>query len=111
MKIKAGVDIFKLHQTVKDALPVIEAVRLSALKAAQAKPLVITSGAEGQPGDGIHSKASLHYQGLAVDIRIRDFVWCLMEILKKRLGTGWDVVEEGDHIHIERDPKKTPLAK
>ena len=105
MKTKASVDLFKLHQVVKDALPVIEAVRLSALRATQAKPLVVTSGAEGQLGDGIHRKDSLHYQGLAVDIRIRDYVWCLIEMLKKRLGVGWDVVEEGDHIHIERDPK------
>ena len=109
MKTKADVDLFKLQQVVKDALLAIEAVRLAALKATQAKPLVITSGAEGEVGDRRHRPNSLHYEGLAIDIRVRDYVWCLIEMLKTRLGVGWDIVEEGDHIHIERDPKKKPI--
>ena len=32
-----------------------------------------------------------------------------VELLKLRLGPGWDVVVESDHLHVERDPKKKPL--
>ena len=60
--------------------------------------------------DGKHSARSLHYAGLAVDIRIwalkkdTDKARCISE-LKAALGTDYDVILESDHIHIEHDPK------
>ena len=53
--------------------------------------------------DGNHSAGSLHYDGLAFDIRpvqgIDD------DLVRGALGPGWDVVNEGTHIHCEFDPK------
>jgi hypothetical protein len=60
--------------------------------------------------DGKHKAGSKHYDGLAFDAR----TWKLkaenkeaevVAVLKKRLGPDYDVVLEGDHIHIEHDPK------
>jgi len=60
--------------------------------------------------DGEHSKDSLHYVGLAVDVRIWDLVtkvdqeeMCIR--LRKALGKESDVVLESTHIHVEFDPK------
>lgn len=60
--------------------------------------------------DGKHSARSLHYVGLAMDVRIwglkedADKVQAISE-LRDALGKDYDVVLEGDHIHIEYDPK------
>ena len=59
--------------------------------------------------DGKHSRASLHYTGNAVDLRI----WNIPENRRKELvaklslalGAEYDVVLEKDHIHIEYQPK------
>lgn len=59
--------------------------------------------------DSVHSKNSLHYSGNAVDLRssiytageIETFIQRLKTIFDKR----YDIVFEGDHIHIEYDPK------
>lgn len=51
--------------------------------------------------DGNHSDGSLHYDGLAFDIRKGIEIYRI----KLALGGGWDVVEEVDHIHCEYDPK------
>lgn len=75
--------------------------------------LVITSGAEGYPGDGVHSKGSLHYpqntpsgEGEAIDLRI----WGVNADkaayrLSVALGDRFDVVREKTHIHCEHDPE------
>jgi hypothetical protein len=71
---------------------------------------VITSGAEGKRGDGIHGLNSAHYPennsdgyGRAIDLRIRDVdaatqqkyvEWLAQNGFK---GIGW----EGDHIHAQ----------
>ena len=69
---------------------------------------VITSGVEGR-----HKSGSKHYDGLAIDMRSREFnggsmgaecaVFC--EELRRDLGLDYDVVQEGNHIHIEYDTK------
>jgi len=67
--------------------------------------LVVTSAR-----DGKHMKKSLHYMGLALDLRIRDFAKHEAKIaakfLQRRLGRHYDVVLESDHIHVEYDPKE-----
>lgn len=59
--------------------------------------------------DGTHKEGSLHYKGLAADLRTRHLkvndVAVVVRGVKDALGKGWDVVLEGDHIHIEYDPK------
>jgi hypothetical protein len=65
--------------------------------------LVITAGT-----DGKHMVGSLHYKGMALDIRTRNIVGNEVEVLaelKTALGPAFDVVLEGDHIHLEYDPK------
>ena len=56
--------------------------------------------------DGLHGLGSLHYEGLAFDIRypLKEIEGLIDEI-KKELGPDFDVVPEGDHIHLEYDPK------
>ena len=57
--------------------------------------------------DGKHGVKSLHYKGLAIDIRTRDMkkpVDCYKRI-KDKLDKDFDVVLEKTHIHIEYDPK------
>ena len=69
---------------------------------------VVTSGT-----DGKHGKKSLHGKGMAIDLRTRDFANAgdavgAAKALANELnssGTGYDVVYEGDHIHVEYDPK------
>lgn len=65
---------------------------------------VLTSGT-----DGTHSPTSLHPTGNAVDIRTRGqarvlWVGTLVPHLTFYLGNQFDVVLEGDHLHIEFDP-------
>lgn len=115
MHIKPGVNMEELDPILQNALPTIEACRLEALEICQRAEMVVTSGAEGYPGDGVHSFRSWHYlqncprrKGLAVDIR-EDFADVFAALLRQRLGLGWDVVSERDHMHIERDPRKRPL--
>lgn len=58
--------------------------------------------------NGTHSSGSLHYSGNAVDLRIRDLFndqrQCVTERLRDALGSDYDVINEGDHIHVEYDP-------
>lgn len=59
--------------------------------------------------DGKHMKTSLHYKGLAVDLRIRHLSKANQGIAAQRLrlmlGPEYDVVLEETHIHVEHDPK------
>lgn len=73
--------------------------RLDKLWIAHGLTLVVTSGM-----DGKHMPGSLHYQGLAADIRFP-----LRDEIKAALGPDWDVVWEKDHVHVEYDPKQ-PLT-
>ena len=68
-------------------------------------PMTVTSCT-----DGKHGTSSKHYIGSAFDVRTRDLTQEKVEMaaadLKDRLGTEFDVVVEGDHIHTEHDPKQ-----
>lgn len=58
--------------------------------------------------DGQHSKTSLHYAGLACDLR----TWFLdnhvsfRNMLAEALGPDYDVILEPTHIHVEFQPKR-----
>lgn len=73
--------------------------------------LVVTSAS-----DGSHSPNSRHYIGFAWDIRLRDehdregepLSFDLIEPWISRLQQAlpdWDIIDEGDHLHMEYDPK------
>ena len=53
--------------------------------------------------DGNHLSGSLHYDGLAFDIRLSKHL--NFAVLRDILGDGFDIVFEATHIHIEYDPK------
>lgn len=62
--------------------------------------------------DGKHSANSLHYKGLAMDLRSRHIppggpngIEVVAERLRLHLGPEWDVVVEPDHLHVEMDVK------
>ena len=97
IKVKTGVDVRGLHLKMWEAvyliLPIFKRHKTA---------LVITSALDGE-----HSHGSLHYVGLAIDIRKRDLDFAtdvFYEILKA-LPDGYDVVNESTHFHIEWQPK------
>ena len=101
VRIKAGVVMWGLRPIMHYAVN-----RAAAVCASMGVDCVITSAREGTG----HSDNSLHYLGLAVDIRTRDlpaelreeFEFRVRNLLGKR---GFDVVLEKSHLHIEYDPK------
>mgnify|MGYP001571675376 CR=1 FL=1 len=59
--------------------------------------------------DGKHMEGSLHYTGQAADTRTRDISPAVVQLIvkntKEALGQDYDVVIEGDHVHLEWDQK------
>lgn len=59
--------------------------------------------------DGSHSRSSKHYSGNAFDFRTRHMgegqPAQVREALSIALAGDYDVVLEGNHIHVEYDPK------
>jgi len=53
--------------------------------------------------DGNHSPGSLHYDGLAFDVRKAEKITTYLMV--DALGPGFDIVDEGTHYHCEYDPK------
>ena len=99
MKIKDGANIQGLDMRMRPVLVNAERIWKDA-----GQELVVTSGLDGE-----HSAGSLHYYGLAVDLRTRYFSHVLViEVAKKLkncLGKVYDVVVKPTHIHVEYDPK------
>ncbi len=65
-------------------------------------PFIITSKQQ-----GTHINSSLHYEGLAIDIRSRDLTLDQIDIIDKWLMNDTQMVDwvwESDHLHIEYDP-------
>lgn len=98
VRVKDGV-VLELHPALVRVLPVIDALHL----ARYGKDVVITSGLEGP-----HKKGSLHFRGLAVDLRTRDYplsaARAFAQELRRGLGEDYNVVLEADHLHVEYDP-------
>ena len=72
--------------------------------------VVVTSG-----NDSMHMEGSLHYKNLALDFRTghswetplmsEEEAREIRDELKARLGVGFDVVLEKDHLHCEYDSR------
>jgi hypothetical protein len=101
MKLKDGVKLQGVQWQMFAA-----AVKVEDIYDRYGHELTITSGTDGQ-----HSAKSLHYKGLALDFRTRNVpATQLPKIereIKQALGPDFDVVFEGDHFHVEFDPKVT----
>ena len=58
--------------------------------------------------EGTHSPGSLHYIGCAIDTRYPKSCEDRQELaqrIRSALGKDFDVVVEGNHLHVEYDPK------
>jgi hypothetical protein len=77
---------------------------------AQAIPVHVTSIDDPAPG---RVPNTFHGKSLAVDVNLVDTVdprrAALADWLVMRLPAGFDVILEGDHIHVEADPKRALL--
>lgn len=101
MKVKdESVNIWGLEREMRPAMREVENVWNH-----NGHEAVITSAR-----DGMHSAGSLHYYGLAIDVRNKYFT----ETEKKKVFAeihdilyplGFDVIEHTTHIHIEFDKK------
>jgi len=101
MKIKEGAILAGLDLRMRPALIAAEEV----YKKHGRKEAVITAGL-----DGTHSAGSLHYYGLAIDLRISHEVAFSEEEVKQvvadlqaALGMSFDVIPHATHIHVEYD--------
>jgi hypothetical protein len=76
-------------------------------------PCVLTSAEDSSE----HMPSSYHYKGLAVDIRLPSKYLdtpgiddVIVNSIHNSLGKEYDVVLESTHIHIEYDPKPSPIT-
>ena len=98
MKIKNGANIQGINIKVRPIL-----IAADRIWQKYGQELVVTSGM-----DSTHSAGSLHYYGLALDLRTRYFdnntKKKVVEELREILGCDYDVILHPSHIHVEYDP-------
>lgn len=106
MIFKSGVEL-KIQPFMASALPSID---LAHHDVEIDRLAVVTSA-----NDSKHMLGSLHYTGLAVDLRTRDLaepvILRLTAALRRRLNGDenknhpFQIVKEVDHVHVEYQPK------
>lgn len=104
MKIKDKSVRVDFHQSIWAALFQLDLISMQLT----GKQIVITSGSEEGTKHGI---TSLHYAGCAVDIRSKHYteaqVAQIIAKFKSDFNTpDFDIIYEGNHIHIEYQPKR-----
>jgi hypothetical protein len=103
---------------MKIATELSSAVRVHGLKPELLLALTIADGVYQRQGveleitsivDGKHSRGSLHYVGMAADLRTRTLpagtAPLVARQLRAALGDDYDVVLEDTHLHVEFQPK------
>ena len=97
MKLKEGAILAGLNTKMRPVLIAAEHIWKD-----HGQELVVTSGL-----DGCHSAGSLHYYGLALDLRTRYFSKekkaLVAAALNRSLSSAYDVVVHPTHIHVEYD--------
>ncbi len=101
-RIKPGVNISGLRPEILLAWDIVDQI----YELHDIKYCWMTSGL-----DSNHSWGSLHFSGLAIDIRIHNIPSnidrkAIVSIIKDYIGNQYDVILESDHIHIEFQPKE-----
>lgn len=103
LKIKSGPGAARIHSLQPPMI--LAAIIAERIFDKYGYDAVITSGI-----DGKHMPGSLHYVGFAFDLRSniipKDQQEPVRADLKSCLGDDYDVVVEGDHYHVEFQPKK-----
>lgn len=97
MKLKPGVNLKDVNWRMFFAAIVAEEIYHK-----YGAELVITSA-----NDGKHRPDSLHYRGLALDLRTWQISGREQQVaneLQQVLGDDFDVIAEANHIHVELDP-------
>jgi hypothetical protein len=60
--------------------------------------------------DGVHSRGSIHYVGMAFDLRTSNLraesIPLIVKAIKDQIGMDFDVLDEKDHVHVEFQPKE-----
>ena len=97
IKVKEGVDLRGLHLKMWELIYLIEPIFKQ-----KNVDLVITSALEGN-----HSYGSLHYAGLAIDVRKRDLPLAdeVFNLILDIMPKAYDAVNESTHFHFEYQPK------
>ena len=110
IKFKEGVDVTGIKKETITAMVIVADCYYRYFGLSFGRDLVVTSVT-----DGKHKENSLHYQGLAFDIRTwttdtsgiqmhKPTKLSLANSIADALGDDYDVVVEKTHIHIEYDP-------
>ena len=99
MQIKHDVKLAGIHPEI-----VIAAMVVNEMCREYGVEFVITCAKE-----GTHRKGSKHFVGQAIDVRTRDMALhnrkAFATSIAKAVGPEFDVVLEGNHLHIEFDPE------
>lgn len=102
MRYKNGVIVYNMHPRIEEILQ-DDGCLDQYFREKLGRDCWITSGRGGQ-----HMDLSLHWKGRAIDIRTWGFNdaqgrQAALDI-SELIGPDFDVIYEGDHIHIEYDP-------
>lgn len=100
MRLKPGIKIAGVRPEIVLALTIAAGVYREVADI----ELVVTEVTGGK-----HGRGSLHYVGLAADLRTRNLTKeqknNIALLLREKLGAEFDVVLEETHIHLEFQPK------
>jgi hypothetical protein len=102
IKLKPGVSLKGMQPQV-----VLAALIVESIYASHSAVCTITSC-----NDSVHSTNSLHYNGLALDFRTKDYTQDKQQLLAEiivALGAEFDVLlesegKDNEHLHVEYDP-------
>lgn len=99
VQFKDGVPVSTLKSVMRMYMYILGYIHFTSFN----KYMVVTSTT-----DGKHGRNSLHYKGLAIDIRTKDKsavqVNQFVNFVKFHFDRTLDIVLEKDHIHVEYDP-------
>jgi len=103
MKCKRGVKLYGCNPEILATMAIADQI----WKDLGAEGAVVTSGSE---QTARHSRSSIHYNGGALDYRIKNLVESHRKMaadrLRESLTDEYDVILEADHMHVEFQPKR-----